>query len=90
MGRLGNGVIAGVILGLDPTGSIIGYVDVTGDDAFGGHGLCDGTASYIFPPAFHPTTQAPLPSSLHPTPAGQLAYAEAIVDAGFVTTALSS
>jgi len=84
-----NGVIAGVVTGLDQTGSVIEYVDVTGDDAFGGHGLCDGAGSYIFAPTFDPVSTMPLPSSLHPTPAGHLAYAEAIVDAGFLNTALA-
>ncbi len=84
-----NAVIAGVVLGLDPAGAVIEYVDVTGDDAFGGHGLCDGQDSYIFAPAFYPGTQIPLPSSLHPTSAGQLAYANAIADVGFVTYALA-
>jgi lysophospholipase L1-like esterase len=74
-----NGVIAEVVR-VVPTGSVVTYVDVTGVDAFGGHGLCDGV-SYIFPPT--------MPSSLHPTPAGQMAYAEAIADAGFLTTALA-
>jgi lysophospholipase L1-like esterase len=83
-----NGVIAGVVSGVDSTGSVVTYVDVTGRDAFGGHGLCDGAASYIFPPTFDPGTSVPMPSSLHPTPAGQMAYAEAIVDAGFRTAAL--
>lgn len=59
------------------------------DDAFGGHGLCDGAVSYIFPPTFDPGTLMPMPSSLHPTPDGQMAYAEAIADAGFLTTALA-
>jgi hypothetical protein len=81
-----NDVIEGVV-SVVPTGSVVTYVDVTGADAFGGHGLCDGAASYIFPP-FAPGTSTPTPSSLHPTPAGQMAYAEAIADAGFLTTAL--
>lgn len=84
-----NGVIAGVVASLSSTGSVIEYVDVTGPAAFGGHGLCDAADSYIFPPTFDPTTSMPMPSSLHPTPAGQLAYAEAIAAAGFSTTALS-
>ena len=84
-----NDVIEGVV-SVVPTGSVVTYVDVTGADAFGGHGLCDGAAaSYIFPPTFAPATGQPMPSSLHPTPAGQMAYAEAIADAGFLTTALN-
>lgn len=84
-----NGVIAGVVSGVDATGSVVTYVDVTGGDAFGGHGLCDGADSYLFPPTFDPGTLMPMPSSLHPTPAGQMAYAEAIAHAGFLTTALA-
>jgi len=83
-----NGVINGVVSGVGQAGSVVTYVDVTGGDAFGGHGLCDGAASYIFPPTFAPGTSVPMPSSLHPTPAGQMAYAEAIVDVGFRTAAL--
>jgi len=82
-----NSVIKGVVYRFDSTGSVVTYVAVTGGDAFGGHGLCDGAASYIFPPTFAPVTSVPMPSSLHPTPAGQMAYAEAIVDVGFRTAA---
>jgi lysophospholipase L1-like esterase len=80
-----NNYIQGAVSIANATGSVVTYVDVTA--AFGGHGLCDGLASYIFPPTLDQTGQ-PVPSSLHPTPAGQLAYAEAIADAGFHTTAL--
>lgn len=51
------------------------YVDVT--DEFAGHGLCQGpTESFIFGPG----ASAPL----HPTAAGQQAYADAVLAAGFV------
>ncbi len=50
------------------------YVDVTPE--FVGHGLCDGTNSYIFPPTF--SGGYPDPSSLHPNATGQEAYARAI------------
>ncbi len=51
------------------------YVDVAGE--FTHHGLCDGMDSFIFPPSFSPAGY-PAPSSLHPTAAGQAAYARAI------------
>ncbi len=79
-----NSVISGVVSGVDAAGPVATYVDVTGRDAFGGHGLCDGRASYIFPPTFDPATGLPLSSSLHPTRRGQMAYADAIADRGFV------
>lgn len=85
-----NAVIAGVVATVDPTGLVVEYVDVTGAEEFGGHGLCDGTESYIFPPTFDPATSMPMPSSLHPNAAGQKAYAEAIADAGFVSPAMGS
>jgi len=47
--------------------------------SFAGHGLCDGPSSWVLGP------EAPAP--LHPTPAGQAVYAEAIIDAGFVSNA---
>lgn len=56
------------------------YVDVT--DEFAGRGACN-PYGHIAPPALLPGTAMPLPSSLHPTAAGQEAYAEAIIAEGF-------
>lgn len=53
------------------------YVGVT--DEFAGHGLCDGTRSWINGPG----TLTPL----HPTVAGQQAYAKAIAADGFYSAA---
>lgn len=57
------------------------FVDVT--DEFAGRGACSPDG-HIAPPALMPGTMVPLPSSLHPTAEGQEAYAEAIVDEGFI------
>lgn len=64
-----NSVIRGTAMALG-----FKYVDVTPE--FVGHGLCDGTNSFIFPPTF--SGGHPDPSSLHPNAAGQAAYARAI------------
>ncbi len=68
-------VIAGVAAA---TGAV--YVDVTDD--FAGHGLC-GTLSYINPP-IPDGSGGFLDASLHPNDAGQAAYAQALLDEGFV------
>ena len=65
-----NGIIEGTATAL---GAV--YVDVT--DEFSGHGLCDGASSFIFPPSFL-APGVPDRSSLHPTAAGQVAYARAV------------
>jgi len=65
-----NGVIEATAMAL---GAV--YVDVT--DEFSSHGLCNGANSFIFPPSFL-APGVPDPSSLHPTAAGQTAYARAV------------
>ncbi|MDO5736167.1 MAG: SGNH/GDSL hydrolase family protein [Propionibacteriaceae bacterium] len=74
-----NGVIANTATALE-----VEYVDVTGE--FAGHGLCDGMNSFIFPPSFFPDGY-PNPSSLHPSAAGQAAYAKAIEETAFHSAA---
>lgn len=50
--------------------------------SFADHGLCDGAASWILGPG--------TPAPLHPNTAGQEAYAQAIVAAGFASSAMGS
>lgn len=69
-----NAAIAGVAMVNGAT-----YVDVTG--AFAGHGLCQGPSSWIMGPDS--------PAPLHPTAAGQRAYAAAVEATAFTSAAES-
>jgi hypothetical protein len=68
-----NSAIMSAIKGPAPRAN---YVDVTA--AFTGHGLC-GASTYINPVDFTATVAVPL----HPTAAGQQAYATSIRAKGF-------
>ena len=74
-------VVSGAIHQGDPA---ITYVDVEGK--FENMGMCN-PQGYIFPPVNLQTGQ-PNPYPVHPNVGGQRAYAEAIADAGFTTSAL--
>ncbi|HSN43177.1 MAG TPA: SGNH/GDSL hydrolase family protein, partial [Propionibacteriaceae bacterium] len=78
-----NQAIGGTVasLALNPLNRLpVRFVSV--EAAFEDHGICSGPASWIFPVTFA-APGVPNVSSLHPTAAGQSAYASAIKAAGF-------